>query len=178
MYLKLAWWTCCTSLRYDPTEQCLFQAAQTSVAKHYKKHPCQSAFGHFLLQFPSSRRFSFREACLHSQCSHFLPSSRRIETIILLRRKNPHRKSLVYHVNTVTWSAISTGSTLAHFGEMIWFLTRTAHLTKRRTFGALLDVTSSAVFTTLQRIFFRLRYGMSWTFAASFRWRFRFSSLV
>ena len=58
------------------------------------------------------------------------------------------------HVNTVTWSAISTGSTLAHFGEMVWSVVSTAHLTKRRAFEALLDVTSTAVFTTFQQIFF------------------------
>ena len=82
------------------------------------------------------------------------------------------------HVNIVTWSAVSTGSTLEDFGEIVWFVASAVHRTKRRAFEALLDVTSSAVFTTLQQIFFRLRYGLFWTIATSFRWRFQFSSLV
>lgn len=57
------------------------------------------------------------------------------------------------HVNIVTWSAVSTGSTLENFGEIVWFVASAVHRTKRSAFEALLDVTSSAVFTTLQQIF-------------------------
>lgn len=52
----------------------------------------------------------------------------------------------VDHVNTIPWWAIFTRSTSAHFSKMIWFISCTSHLSKCRTFGALLDVASSAVF--------------------------------
>ena len=54
--------------------------------------------------------------------------------------------------------ASSTGSTPAHFGKMVWPVAGTAHLSKRVKFGALLNVTSSVLFTTLQHLF-RFRYG-------------------
>ena len=52
----------------------------------------------------------------------------------------------VDHVNTIPWWAIFTRRTSAHFSKMIWFISCTSHLSKCRTFGALFDVDSSAVF--------------------------------
>ena len=62
--IKRALYTCCTSSKYGRCQQCLFRAAQTSEAKHYTKHLGQSAFRHFLLRFPLSRRFSIQEGFL------------------------------------------------------------------------------------------------------------------
>ena len=50
---------------------------------------------------------------------------------------------------------------------MVWPVAVTAHLFQ--TFGALLDVTSSAVFTTLQHLF-PFRYGLFYCIVVLFRW--------